>query len=141
MRLLGFLRVIPLWRVAQWVSRAPSHHTLPAFLNLTGSIVHIKIYSLFDVLIEIWSVGGTHRYPNFVGTQYPAVPTSKNFLVVLTYPLYSRVSTFCYSAYFPTVLMFLFIYRTISDLNSHQKSCWIAHAGTFYCVAILSKKK
>ena len=31
----------PLWHVAQWVSRAPPHHTLPAFLNLDGR----KIYS------------------------------------------------------------------------------------------------
>ena len=28
--------VTPLWHVAQWVSRAPQHHTLPAFLNLDG---------------------------------------------------------------------------------------------------------
>ena len=32
--------VTRLWHVAQWVSRAPPHHTLPAFLNLNG------IYSL-----------------------------------------------------------------------------------------------
>ena len=25
-----------MWYVAQWVSRAPPHHTLPAFLNLNG---------------------------------------------------------------------------------------------------------
>ena len=30
------LTVTPLWHVAQWVSRAPPHHTLPAFRNLNG---------------------------------------------------------------------------------------------------------
>ena len=34
---LVLLGVTPLWHVAQWVSRAPPHHTLPAFLNLNGS--------------------------------------------------------------------------------------------------------
>ena len=29
--------VIQLWHVAQWVSGAPPHHTLPAFLNLNGT--------------------------------------------------------------------------------------------------------
>ena len=33
--MLGFT---PLWHVAQWVSRAPPNHTLPAFLNLNGSL-------------------------------------------------------------------------------------------------------
>ena len=27
-----------MWHVAQWVCRAPPHHTLPAFLNLNGII-------------------------------------------------------------------------------------------------------
>ena len=27
-----------LWHVAHWVSRAPPHHALPAFLNLNGII-------------------------------------------------------------------------------------------------------
>ena len=35
------LGVTPLWHVDQWVSRAPSHHTLPDFLNLNG----YKFYS------------------------------------------------------------------------------------------------
>ena len=33
---LVLLGVSLLWHVAQWVSRAPPHHTLPAFLNLNG---------------------------------------------------------------------------------------------------------
>ena len=33
---LVLLGVTPSWHVAQWVSRAPTHHTLPAFLNLNG---------------------------------------------------------------------------------------------------------
>ena len=35
---LALLGVTPLWHVAQWGSRAPTPHTLPAFLNLDGSI-------------------------------------------------------------------------------------------------------
>ena len=35
---LVLLGVNRLWHVAQWVSRAPPHHTLPAFLNLSGRI-------------------------------------------------------------------------------------------------------
>ena len=34
---LVLLGLTPLWHVAQWVSRAPPHHTLPAFLNLNGT--------------------------------------------------------------------------------------------------------
>ena len=34
---LVLLGVTPSWQVAQWVSRAPPHHTLPAFLNLNGT--------------------------------------------------------------------------------------------------------
>ena len=30
--------VTPLWHVAQWVSRAPQHHTIPAFLDLNGTL-------------------------------------------------------------------------------------------------------
>ena len=32
--------VTPFWQVAQWVSRAPPHHTLPAFLDLNGMKSH-----------------------------------------------------------------------------------------------------
>ena len=31
--------ITPLWHVAQWVSRAPSNHTLPAFQNLNSKII------------------------------------------------------------------------------------------------------
>ena len=34
---LVLLGVTLLWHVAEWVSRAPPHHTLPAFLNLNGT--------------------------------------------------------------------------------------------------------
>ena len=36
---LGLVAVTQLWHMAQWVSRAPSHHTLPAFLNLNGTFI------------------------------------------------------------------------------------------------------
>ena len=39
---LVLLEVTPLLHVAQWVSRAPPHHTLPAFLNLSGKSFLIK---------------------------------------------------------------------------------------------------
>ena len=32
------LGVTPSWHVAQWVSRAQPHHTLPSFLNLNGTL-------------------------------------------------------------------------------------------------------
>ena len=35
---LVLLGVTLLWHMAQWVSRAPSHHTLPSFLNLNGRL-------------------------------------------------------------------------------------------------------
>ena len=35
------LGVTLLFHVAQWVTRAPPHHTLPAFLNLNGSFYTI----------------------------------------------------------------------------------------------------
>ena len=40
---LVLLGVTQLWHVAQWVSRAPPHYTLPAFQNLNGSIFYICI--------------------------------------------------------------------------------------------------
>ena len=36
---LALLGVTALWHVAQWVSRTPPHHTLPAFVNFNGSYV------------------------------------------------------------------------------------------------------
>ena len=33
---LVLLGVTPLWHVAQWVARAPPHHSVPAFLNPHG---------------------------------------------------------------------------------------------------------
>ena len=40
---LVLLGVTLLWHVAQWVSRAPPHHTLSAFLNLNGRCKSEKI--------------------------------------------------------------------------------------------------
>ena len=40
---LVLLGVIPLWHVATWVSFAPPHHTLPAFLNLSGRKVLLTL--------------------------------------------------------------------------------------------------
>ena len=34
--------VTPLWHVAQLVSRAPPHHTLPAFINLNGRLLNFR---------------------------------------------------------------------------------------------------
>ena len=39
---LVLLGVTVLWHVAQWVSRAPPHHTLPAFLNLNGIFLRLS---------------------------------------------------------------------------------------------------
>ena len=39
--------VTPLWQVAQWVSRAPPHHILPAFWNLNGRWFNLKL-NMFD---------------------------------------------------------------------------------------------
>ena len=47
----GLLGLTPLWHVAQWVSRAPPHNTLPAFLNLNGS----KYFKLLVSSAEVWA--------------------------------------------------------------------------------------
>ena len=39
---LVLLGVALLWHVAQWVSRAPPHHTIAAFLNLNGTYVEMN---------------------------------------------------------------------------------------------------
>ena len=39
-----------MWHVAQWVSRAPPHHTLPAFLNLNDSFQ--EIWDRYSVEID-----------------------------------------------------------------------------------------
>ena len=43
---LVLLGVTPLWHVAQWVSCAPPHHTLPASLSLNGISKVLKIDDL-----------------------------------------------------------------------------------------------
>ena len=43
--------VTSLWHVAQWVSRAPPHHTLPDFLNLNGN--KFNKLNLKHILLEI----------------------------------------------------------------------------------------
>ena len=40
----------PLWHAAQWVSRAPPHHTISAFLNLVGTL---KVYHWVIWIIRI----------------------------------------------------------------------------------------
>ena len=40
---LVLLGVTPMWFVAQWVSRAPPHHTLPPFLNNNSSLPEIAL--------------------------------------------------------------------------------------------------
>ena len=46
--------VTPLWRVAQWVSRAPPHDTLLAFLDMNAIWVETYILSLdYETLIMI----------------------------------------------------------------------------------------
>ena len=50
-KLLGLLEVTRLWHVAHWVSRAPPHHALPAFLNLNDRFSSIS----FGWLDQIWS--------------------------------------------------------------------------------------
>ena len=48
--------VTPLWHVAQWVSRAPRHHTLPAFLNPEGSKrMNIFMNSLYGMIFNNYS--------------------------------------------------------------------------------------
>ena len=41
---LVLLGVVELWHVAQWVSCAPPHNTLPAFLNLSGRCEWTLLY-------------------------------------------------------------------------------------------------
>ena len=56
---LVLLGVTQLWHVAQWVSRAPPHHTLPAFLNLYGTrrvIDPFKFWSLWTVCHIFWKI-------------------------------------------------------------------------------------
>ena len=50
-----FVTVTPLLHVAQWVSRAPPHHTLSAFLNL-NSILHLllKLSENWIFIINKW---------------------------------------------------------------------------------------
>ena len=45
---LVLLGVTPLCYVAQWVSRAPPHHIIPAFLNLNDSLLNHTIYYEID---------------------------------------------------------------------------------------------
>ena len=37
------------------MSRAPPHHTLPAFLNLNGNLIYRKISHWFTMLNELWA--------------------------------------------------------------------------------------
>ena len=39
--------ITSLWQVAQWVSRTPPHNTLPAFLSLNVTKVHLDCYEYF----------------------------------------------------------------------------------------------
>ena len=48
---LGLQGVTTLWHVGQWVSSAPPHHTLPAFLNLNGRNTLISIDEIFICLL------------------------------------------------------------------------------------------
>ena len=50
------LGVTLLWHVAQWVSLAPLHHTLPAFLNLNGILNHFYIPKRSKDFQETFSV-------------------------------------------------------------------------------------
>ena len=68
---LVFLGVTSLLHVAQWVSRAPPHHTIPAFLNPNGRVRSLK--TLFkqsnkkmtffsqNFLLKIWEYLWWHR--------------------------------------------------------------------------------
>ena len=47
------LTLTQLWHVAQWVSRAPPHHTLPAFLYLNGIKIFIFIDLTFGMLLRV----------------------------------------------------------------------------------------
>ena len=48
---LFLLGVTPLWHVAQWVSRATTHHSLPAFLYLNG-IIRPCAHPFYQSLLE-----------------------------------------------------------------------------------------
>ena len=53
-----------LWLVAEWVSRAPSHNTLPAFLNLKGIKIRMKFWLKFKALV--WFTKKSHAKMNFL---------------------------------------------------------------------------
>ena len=52
---LVLLGVTQLWHVAQWASRAPPDHTLPAFLNLNGSFRPCSTSWIFYILQILFS--------------------------------------------------------------------------------------
>ena len=51
------LTVTQLWAVTKWVSRAPPHHNLPAFLNLNGRQI-VAIIASWDIKISFHDFTG-----------------------------------------------------------------------------------
>ena len=56
------LGVPSLWHVAQWVSRAPPHHTLPTFLNLNYMKLELRNFFLSFSSCEPGT--STRRFPD-----------------------------------------------------------------------------
>ena len=64
---LFLLGVTSLWHVSQWVSRAPPHHILPAFLNPHGTKTFLsrKISKLFFIYKNFLDLSANLKFKSF----------------------------------------------------------------------------
>ena len=74
---LVLLGVTSLWQVALWLSRAPPHHTVPAFLNLNSNIFQKN--PLLSANMLIW-LRPTTSMDIFIANTTKSLKSKRRFL-------------------------------------------------------------